>query len=154
MTAEPLRAGPEPSVLAVHPDELEEVYWPLVEPGIARAVARSFRMTTTRAVKGRLLTGEYQLLVLYAGADYAGCAVVRLDESPAGLWLNLVMVYTVPEASRDLDVLAACQEKVMQWARERGATAAHFYSGRAGFLRWRAKDLGWTPRFIEYTRRL
>lgn len=152
MTAEPLRAGPEP-FLAAHPDDIESL-WPLVEPGIARACRKSFHMTLPRAVKGRLLTAEYQLLVLYAGGNYAGCAVVRFDESPAGLWLNLVMVYTVPEVSRDLDVLVACQEEVMQWARERGATAAHFYSGRVGFLRGRAKDLGWTPRFIEYTRRL
>lgn len=141
------------SVLAVDPDQLD-AYWPLIEPGLAVAVRRSFHMTTARVVRGRLLTGEYQLLALYARERYAGFAVARLDDAPGGLWLNLVMVYTVPEASRESDVLAACQEEVLEWARGRGCVAAHFYSGRAGFLRRRAKDLGWTPRFIEYTRRL
>lgn len=142
------------TVFAVHPDELEEIYWPLVEPGIAVACRRSFHMVLPRVVKGRLLTGEYQLFVFHAGAGYAGCAVARLDDSPAGLWLNVVMVYTVQEVSRETDVLAACQEGVLEWARGRGCIAAHFYSGRAGFLRQRAKGLGWTPRFIEYVRRL
>lgn len=141
------------SVLFAAPNDVEDL-WPLVEPGITVACRRSFHMTLPRVIKGRLLTGEYQLLVLYAGEHYAGFAVTRLDDAPGGLWLNLVMVYTVPEASRESDVLAACQEEVLEWARERGCIAAHFYSGRAGFLRRRAKDLGWTPRFIEYTRRL
>lgn len=141
------------SVRAVDPDGVD-AHWPLVEPGMAVAVRRSFHMTTVRAVRGRLLTGEYQLLVLYAGGSYAGFAVARLDDAPGGLWLNLVMVYTVPETSRESDVLAACQEEVLEWARGRGCVAAHFYSGRAGFLRRRAKDLGWSPRFVEYVRRL
>lgn len=140
-------------VTAVPADDVER-WWPTVETGIAIACRRSFHMTLPRVVKGRLLTGEYQLFLFTAGFVYAGCAVARLDESPAGLWLNLVMVYTVPEVSREIDVLAACQEAVLEWGRSRGCIAAHFYSGRAGFWRQRAKNLGWAPRFVEYARRL
>jgi hypothetical protein len=141
-------------VRPVEPDEVEGA-WIVAEPGLAVAVRRSHQMATLREVKGMLLLGAYQLHLLFVDELYAGAAVTRFDpDGNGGLWVNLLFVYTVPDIAHAVDVLRGCQPAVFQWARDRGATAAHFYSARGGFARRRAEELGWKPRFVEYVQPL